>query len=292
MYFWRKSFYMNKIILTFFISTTIFAQTDTEVFLYAIVNNNGKMTLKNGKNISNNVGYDSQPHFYSDSIILFSSTRNKQTDIAQYNSKSGTVTFLNNTANGGEYSPQRIPNSKDVSAVRLDSDGLQRFYKYDYNTGESTKLIKDLKVAYPMWYKENTVVSVVIVRDDLDLMVHDLRYKQHLTIQKKAGRSLHRIPNTNLVSYISKATEKWEVRSLDPNTGTTKKIINTPSKKEDICWLPNGTLLLANENVLLKFNPKTDTNWSIFYEFSKEKHKNISRILVNKKGTKLALVSN
>ena len=122
-------------------------------------------------------------------------------------------------------------------------------------------------------------------------MVHDLRYKQHRTIQKKAGRSLHKIPNTNLVSYISKATEKWEVRSLDPNKGTTTKIINTPSKKEDICWLPNGTLLLANENVLLKFNPKTDTNWTLFYEFSKEKHKNISRILVNKEGTKLALVS-
>lgn len=282
---------MKKFLFAFFISTTIFAQTDTEVFLYTLANNDGEFTLKNGKNISNNIGYDSQPHFYSDSLILFSSTRNKQTDIAQYNLSSGTVTFLNNTPNGGEYSPQRIPNSKDVSAVRLDSDGLQRFYKYDYKTGESTELIKDLKVAYPMWYKENTVISVVIVGDDLDLMMHDLISKQHRTIQKKAGRSLHKIPNTNLLSYISKASDPWEVRALNPNTGATRKIINIPSKKEDICWLPNGILLLANENILLKFNPKTDTDWHIFYEFPKETHANISRILANKKGTQLVLVS-
>ena len=283
---------MKKLFFLLFISSVTFSQTNTEVYLFDLTNKGKKWTVSNGKNISNNKGYDSQPHFYSKKSILFSSTRNKQTDIAKYNIKTGEIKFLNNTPNGGEYSPQRIPKSKDISAVRLDKDGLQRFYKYDNKTGENTELIADLKVAYPMWYKKNTAIVVTIVGDDLDLIIHKLKSKKNTTIQKKVGRSLHKIPNTELVSYVSKTNDIWEIRSLNPKTKKTKKIINSIEKKEDVCWLPNGTLLLANGNKIMEFNPKKDKKWTVFHIFSKEKHKNISRILVNKKGTKLVLVSN
>ena len=35
--------------------------------------------------------------------------------------------YINSTPNGGEYSPVKIPNSEDVSAVRLDNDGKAAF---------------------------------------------------------------------------------------------------------------------------------------------------------------------
>lgn len=282
---------MKKIFFFLFATSITFAQTNTEVFLYTLSNTNGDFKITNGKNISNNPGYDSQPHFYSKKAIVFSSTRNKQTDIAKYTLDTGKIEFLNDTPNGGEYSPQRIPKSKDVSAVRLDNDGLQRFYKYDANTGGSKEIVADLKVAYPMWYTKNTLIAVSIVGDDLDLIISELSSKKNTTIQKKTGRSLHHIPNSNLISYISKASDKWEIRSLDPKTGITKKIVNTVGKKEDICWLPDGTILTAYNNMLLKFNPKKDENWSIFHTFLSDEINNISRIIVNNEGTKLALVA-
>jgi len=282
---------MKKLFFFLFATSSIFAQSNTEIYLYKLSNTNGNYKITEGKNISNNPGYDSQPHFYSKKAIIFSSTRNKQTDIAKYNVETGKVRFLNDTPNGGEYSPQRIPKSKDVSAVRLDTDGLQRFYKYDAKTGKSKEIIADLKVAYPMWYKKNTAINIVIVGNNLDLIITKLKSQKHTTIQKKVGRSLHKIPNSKLVSYVSKATNVWEIKSLNPKTGETKLIVKSLNKREDICWLPNGTLLLANGNTLMKFNPKTDTNWSVFHAFSGRKHKNISRIIVNKKGTRLALVS-
>lgn len=282
---------MKKLFFFLFATSITFAQTNTEVYVYKLSNTNGNFKITEGKNISNNPGYDSQPHFYSKKSIVFSSTRNKQTDIAKYNVETGTVRFLNNTPNGGEYSPQRIPNSKDVSAVRLDTDGLQRFYKYDAKTGSSKEIIADLKVAYPMWYKKNTAINVVIVGKDLDLIITKVKSQKHTTIQKKVGRSLHKIPNSKLVSYVSKTTNTWEIKSLNPKTGETKLIVKSLGKKEDICWLPDGTLLLANGSTLMKFDPKTDTNWSLFHTFPESKHKNISRIIVNNKGTRLALVS-
>ena len=282
---------MKKIFFFLFATSITFAQTNTEVFLYTLSNTNGNFKITNGKNISNNPGYDSQPHFYSKKAIVFSSTRNKLTDIAKYTIETGKIEFLNDTPNGGEYSPQRIPKSKDVSAVRLDNDGLQRFYKYDAKTGDSKEIVADLKVAYPMWYTKNTLIAVSIVGDDLDLVISELSSMKNTTIQKKTGRSLHHIPNSNLISYISKASDKWEIRSLDPKTGITKKIVNTVGKKEDICWLPDGTILTAYNNMLLKFNPKKDENWSIFHTFLSDEINNISRIIVNNEGTKLALVA-
>ena len=282
---------MKKLLVTFFISIIGFAQTNTEVYLFKLSNHDGNWKVGTGKNISNNKGYDSQPSFYSKKSILFSSTRNGQTDIANYHIKTDKVTFLNNTPNGGEYSPQRIPKSKNVSAVRLDTDGLQRFYNYDITTGKSIELIKDLKVAYPMWYDKNTILCVTIIDKGLDLIVHDRKTRTNTTIQKKVGRSLHAIPNSDLISYISKENTKWEIRSLNPKTGETKKITIAIDKCEDICWLPDGTVLATNKNVIFKYNPTTDKKWTVFHTFPKETFKNISRILVDKKGTKLVLVS-
>lgn len=282
---------MKKLLLVLFISSFVNAQSNTEIYLYHLKKDNDTYTITSGKNISNNLGYDSQPFFYSKKSIIFSSTRNKQTDIAKYDIKTGKIKFINNTPNGGEYSPQRIPKSKHISAVRLDNNGLQRFYKYNYKTGKSKEIIPSLKVAYPMWYRKKMAITVVIVDGNLDLMINDLKSKKNSTIQKKVGRSLHHIPKTKLVSYISKTNDIWEIRSLNPKTKETKKIINSVGKNEDICWLPNGALLLAKGNTLLTYNPRTDTNWKVFHTFPKKKHKKISRILVNKKGTLLALVS-
>jgi Tol biopolymer transport system component len=282
---------MKKLLFFLFVTTVAIAQTNTEVYLFEINNDNGDWSVGKGKNISNNPGYDSQPHFYSSKSIVFSSTRNKQTDIAEYNIKTGKIKFINSTPNGGEYSPQRIPKSKNISAVRLDTDGLQRFYKYNYKTGKSTEIIADLKVAYPMWYDKNTAINVVIVGDDLDLIVSEIKSKRNITIQKKVGRSLHHIPNTPLISYISKENEQWEVKMFNPKNGERKKIIETVGEKEDVCWLPDGTLLIAVGNTLMKFNPLKDKKWKIFHTFPKNKYKNISRILVNSKGTQLVMVS-
>lgn len=281
---------MKKLLFFLLISSFSFAQTNTEVYLFDLKSENGKWKVSNGKNISNNHGYDSQPHFYDENTVLFASTRNGQTDILKYTIDSEEKSFVNNTPNGSEYSPQRIPNSKNISAVRLDKDGLQRFYKYDFKTGKDTELIKDLVVAYPMWYNKNTVISSVIVNDSLHLFTSDLVSNKNTSITKQTGRSFHKIPNSNLVSFMKQNKENWEVWSLNPISKETKKIISTGTS-QDMCWLPNGTILVANKNSIMKFNPKIDKKWSVFHSFSKEKHKNISRILVNKKGTKLALVS-
>ena len=119
------------------ISTNFFAQSNTEVFLLDIVKKNNKIELINLINISNNEGYDNQPTFYDNNTVLFSSTRNNQTDIKSYTINRNESSWKTNTSFGNEYSPLKIPNKEIVSAVRLDENGLQRLYQYDFSTGMS-----------------------------------------------------------------------------------------------------------------------------------------------------------
>ena len=283
---------MKKLLLLlFFISSTINAQTNTEIHVFDIIKKEKGYQLKNGKNISNNKGYDSQPFFYSDTEILFASNKKGNTEIILHNLISGENFKKSNTLNGGEYSPQRIPNSKNISAVRLDDDGLQRFYKYNFKSNKNKELIKNLKVAYPTWYDKNTVIAVSIVNDSLELLVSDLKKKTNISVAKNVGRSVHKIPNSNLVSFISKENAKyWLLKSLNPITKEIKTITSV-GKSEDVTWLPNGTLLISRDNSIYQFNPKTDKYPTVFYSFTDENINNISRIAVNSDGSKIAFVA-
>jgi hypothetical protein len=135
------------------------------------------------------------------------------------------------------------------------------------------------------------LVAVSIVNDSLELFICDLKKKTNTTIAKNAGRSVHRIPNTNLISFISKENkEYWLVKSLNIVTKEIKKITSI-GLSEDVTWLPNGLLLISKGNTIYKFDPKKDKNPSIFFRFTDENINNISRIAVNSDGTKLALVA-
>ncbi len=282
---------MKKLLYFIFISATAFAQNNTEVYLFDIEKTATGYQLTNKKNISSNKGYDSQPYFYDDNTILFASDRNGQTDILKYTINTGKKSFISNTPNGGEYSPQRIPGSDDVSAVRLDNTGLQRFYKYDIKTGAPKELIRSLVVAYPYWHKEDIVVSSVIGENSLDLVISNLKHKTNFTLQRNIGRSIHRIPNTDKVSYISKKNEEqWEIRSLDVGTLRTEKIANTDGKYEDLFWFSEDIVLQAKKNQILQLNTKTDTIWSEFFTIEDNLIQNISRISISPDRTKIAIV--
>lgn len=272
-----------------FISVTQ-GQVNTEVHVFDIVKTEQGITLKNGKNISNNEGYDNQPSFYTEDQVIFSSARNGNTDILWYHLKDSQKRYISSTPSGGEYSPQRIPNSKDISAVRLDDDGLQRFYRYAFTSGTSKEILPNLKVAYPSWHDKNTLVASVIVNDSLHLMVFDLKKRSHNTVAKGVGRSIHTIPNTNLISFIQKIDGKNMVKSLDPESGELNTLLDIGTS-EDITWLPNGSLLYSDGYTLYQFNPETNAKPSLFYRFTDENIVNITRLAVNISGTKLALVA-
>lgn len=285
---------MNRLLILCLtlICASINGQVNTDVYLFDLKIVNGDPVLSNPKNISNNEGYDNQPSFLNDNTVLFSANRADQTDILRFNILEGSTTsWISNTPAGSEYSPLKIPEKKAVSAIRLDLDGLQRLYEYDINTGESKPILKDLKVGYHVWYNDHVIVSSVLVENRMDLVVSNLKDKANYTFQKNVGRSLWKIPNSDLISYISKENKTWEIKSLNPISGASKKITNTFRKSEDICWLNDSTIIAGAGKSIIKFDSKSGIGWEPVMYFEQEEINNISRIAINKSGNRLAFVA-
>jgi hypothetical protein len=267
------------------------AQTGSDIFVLDLDRNAKAIVLGTPRNITNSIGYDNQPSFYNDDIILCSSTRNGQTDIASYRLSDAARSWRTETPEGSEYSPLKIPGKNEFSAVRLDQDGLQRLYRYDFTTGKPELLLNGLKVGYHVWYRQDIVVSAVLVEDRMDLVVSHCTDKTHYTFQKNVGRSLHNIPNTDLVSYISKAHGEWEIKSLNPISGATEVICKTLPQSEDMCWLVDGTILMGHNNTLWKYNAKEDQQWQSLKTFEAHGIDHITRLQTNANATKLLLVA-
>lgn len=280
------------IALTLFLTgLSLYPQPDTEVFLFEIDRTGGKWSLVNPMNISNNKGYDNQPSFYDNNNILFSSTRNGQTDIALYNLVTGNTKWLTNTSGGSEYSPIRIPNSHDFSAIRLDTTGLQRLYRYNISTGNSSLIREDAKVGYHVWFTEDILVNTILIENRMDLIVSNLEDKRDFKVQKKVGRSLHSIPNSEKVSYIGIEGNGNLLKSLDPKTGETQLITSIPKGISDMCWLPEGGFLLPKKNVIIKFSEDLKQEPLVIDLSEFKEIYTISRMAVSPNGKYLALVS-
>ena len=90
---------------------------------------------------------------------------------------------------------------------------------------------------------------------------------------------------------MSKENKRWEIKSLNPITGSTQKIAEAFQNEEDICWADENTLLTGSGKSLLQFDTQNGVAWETLIRFQEEEINNISRIAVNKSRTRLAFVA-
>ncbi|MFK7810933.1 MAG: nuclear transport factor 2 family protein [Maribacter sp.] len=281
----KKFILLTLVILSF----SGYSQTNTEIYLVDLSIADGKTAMTNLRNISNNEGYDNQPSFYDDNTILFSSTRNGQTDIAKYDISTKQVSWAADTPGGSEYSPLRIPNSENISAIRLDTSGLQRLYNYG---ASSSKLVrKDAKVGYQVWYNKDVLVNTILVENRMDLVLSNFKDDINLTVAKNVGRSLHKIPNTELISFLTSEDGVNALKTLNPITGEIKPLQGLPKGIRDICWLNDGRLLFPMGKSIVSVNPKNQESPQVLHLFQEAEINQISRMAVSPDGKYLVFVS-
>ena len=287
---------MKKILLLAIVCqfTWAVAQNATEVYLFDFVVNDSLQTFKleNPVNISDNPGfYDNQPSFLLDGTgVLFASTRNEQTDIAMFNFEDGTKSWLTNTT-GSEYSPLQSPLTKYFSAIRLEEDGTQLLWLYRFNRKKPKVLVEDWKVGYHTWFNKKMVVSFVL-NDPPTLEVSNLKFQIKYPIEKNIGRSIHTIPNSNLISFISHEHDEHEIYSIDPLNSQKTYITDALEGSQDMAWMPNGTMLMGKGDKLYKFKPGSDKTWVQIASLAEFELDGITRLAMSPLGNKIAIVVN
>lgn len=285
-----------RLIFSFLFCLPLMAQepANPEIFLFDIISEDNELDFTNGKNISNNPGYDNQPSFYTDEILLYSRTINGQTEIATHNINSHEEALISNTGIGSEYSPARIPGTKDIAAVRLDTTGLQRLYRYDWKDGESNLLHENLKIGYFAFYDENKILTTVLAGAGMDLVLLDLEKQTTNKIVSSAGRSLHKVPGTTTLSYTvvndQKGVDLYLMNDVDSEPKNSF-LTTLPPGVEDYVWLDKDRILAGQDNLLLMFDIPGESQWVQVADLADYKLQNISRLAVNASGDKVAIVA-
>lgn len=272
-----------KTFILYFTLGTLSAQGETEVYLLDLTKD-----LDSPVNISHNPGYDNQPSFWDNDYLLYTRTRAGQTDIARYNLNSKNTQWLCDTPQGSEYSPLRIPESEDFSAIRLDTSGLQRLYRYTAD-GKDELLFSSLKIGYQHWVSAKGLLCNVLVEDHMNLMLVQSDSATKL-IAEKVGRSLHRIPKKAELSFIQQKEGKSVLSSFDLTKQNIQTLLPLPEGVQDVAWLATGILIFAQGKTLFKWDPNTSNGIQVWKKL--RGINNISRLALSPNGKLLALVGN
>jgi hypothetical protein len=285
---------MLRIVFTFFISVNTFlllAQPGTEILLFDVKTKNGKMILSNPRNITNHIGYDNQPSFHPEKPIIYYASANDEgrTDIVQYNYKTNKHKAITKS-DEREYSPTVTPDKKFISCILQRDSGAQDLVKYPIEGGDPQVLIDDEIVGYHVWIESNKVL-VFTLPQPFKLLQIDLEKKTKFVVAENIGRSLHRIPKEDAISYTQKVADNhFNILRYNP-TDNTRVVISSELRNSDgdMCWTSSGKILATLGNKIIMLD-ELENSWKEVELRSENKTNGFTRLTMSPDGKTLAVV--
>jgi len=263
----------------------------SDIFVIDVASHNGQMKFGAPKKITTSVGYNNQPSFLANGKgLLYASIKDKQSDIYRYDIGSRKTTQITNTKES-EFSPTLMPDGKSISVVRVEADGTQRLWKFPVKGGTPSLILEKIKpVGYHLWIDDHTL-ALFILGVPNTLQIVDLKTGKAEMVVSNPGRILRRIPNQNRFSFVHKISEhEWVIKEFDLQMRTSASLTPTLPGVEDYAWMPDGKLLMAKDSKLFAMVPLKDKDWREVADFSQSGLKGITRIAVNPKGNRIAVV--
>jgi WD40 repeat protein len=295
------------------------APPDTEIFLAPLSGANGALTVGPAVNITNSSGYDNQPSFTPDGQhILFTSIRGgTQTDIYRYDIAPASIARVTNTPES-EYSPTVTPDGRHISVIRVEGDGTQRLWRFTMDGTQPEIILTDVKpVGYHAWADDRTLVLFVLGQPATLQLANAQTGKSEILVTG-IGRSIQVMPrrtetgtpgasgpgNPATISFVERQAPAQQggapalrIRELDPATKRITPLVDAVmgAAEADCAWTPDGTLLMANKDVLYAWrrgNPSSDVgSWRRVADLAALGVRGVSRLAVSPKGDRIAFVS-
>lgn len=267
-------------------------QVNTDVYLLNLDQQGDKLIVDGLRNISNNPGYDNQPAFQSNTLLLYAANRNGQTDIAQYSLKFEKQFWVHESEGSSQYSPQPIPDSPHLTSIHLKPSGYQRLYRHHLTTGNLNLAHPDLQVAYYAMFNDRMLLASVLGMGNLDLVWADLETGKVDTLLTRSGRSIHRMVDGKAMSYTAINEEgNWDVFQFEPPSRESFFVVQLPVGVQDHVWLDDTRLLIGSGSKLFLYDPFRTDKWMEVADLSPSGLENITRMAVSPDRKHLALVA-
>lgn len=265
----------------------------TDIFIVDLQMRDGRLTFGRPLNITRREGYDNQPNFLpdGDSLLVTSIREGQLPDIYRYDLRDRSTAQVTRTSEG-EYSPTPMSGGKFFSVVRVEPDRVQRIWKFPLEGGAPSLVLPNIKpVGYHVWIDENRL-ALFVLGQPATFQIADIRAGTAETIENNIGRSLHKHPLHNSVTFVHKVSDsEWVIKELDLNSRKVSAIVRTLAGSEDLTWTRDGVIISARGSKLFKFDPAKDKDWQEMADFSAEGIKSITRLSLSPRGDRLALVA-
>jgi hypothetical protein len=272
------------------------AQTapDVDIYLADLRVKQGRVQLGPPQNLTNRPGYDNQPYFLPDGQgLLYTVMENGQTDIYQYDLRSGASRPLTRTPES-EYSSALMPGGQSVSVVRVEADGTQRLWQFSLaDPAQAAPVLPDLKpVGYYAWQGQGRLALFVLGNPNA-LYVANAQTNETTQLANRVGRSFHAIPgDRDGVSFVHKLSDQqWIIKRVDLATQEIRPLVEGLPGCEDLAWTKEGIILLAKGSKIYQCQPTVSREWTEVADFAEQGLRQITRLAVDPRSKKLALVA-
>ncbi len=273
---------------------TAFAQADSDIYLFDLSIKKGKVSVSKPVNITQHKGYDNQPSFHPHEPVVYYTAFDKdgRADIMSYNYKTAETKAITQTPER-EYSPTVTLDKHSLSCIIQRDNNAQDLGKYPIEGGEPTVIISNLTVGYHVW-ADNSHLGLFVLGTPNTLHYIRLPTKKDTIIAENIGRSLSRIPSQSAISFVHKVSEKeWMIKKLENKTLVVSDITSTLPGREDLCWTPDGKIIMSDGTKLFFSQPARKSGWiEVQISAGTEFLKGVTRLAVSANGKKLAVVVN
>ena len=263
----------------------------TDIYVAELAERDGRVSVGPLTNATDRDGYDNQPHFVpSGTSILYTSGRpDGQMDIHRYDILSKRSHSVTETAES-EYSPTPMPGGETFSVIRVEADSSQRLWSFRMD-GTNPQLVLEeiMPVGYHAW-ADSTTVALFVLGSPATLQLASTRTGQGRVIERNIGRSIHKIPSEDAISFVHKVSEnEWWIRRLDLRTERITPLVRTLPGSEDYAWTPHGTIIMGQNSILYQWTPGTG-GWLELADLGAQGIQSITRIAVSPAGDRIAIV--
>ncbi|HVS04204.1 MAG TPA: hypothetical protein VMT16_15680 [Thermoanaerobaculia bacterium] len=264
---------------------------DTEIWLAPLQGGAEAPTVGEPRNITRRPGYDNQPAFLPDGHgVLYTAIGDGQADVWIHLLRGGGRARVTATPES-EFSPTPIPGEAAISVVRVESDERQRLWRVSLDPGRDiTLLLPHVEpVGYHAW-ADPTTVFLFVLGEPPALQRVSLPGGPPQLVARDVGRSLHRIPGEQAMSYVQRQGEALWVTRYDLITGESEPLVQLLPGSEDVAWGPGGTLWCGQGSRLLRWRQGQE-GWLLVADLAPQGVGTISRLAVHPKGELLAFVA-
>ncbi len=292
----RNSF---SLLVCLLLTTGLFAQlTPSNIYLFNLKQvNDSVFEFHKPRYLTffNPNGYNDHPSFFNNDELYISSQTpsDLQPDLYLLNLEDTTKTRVTNTAEG-EYSPFRMPDYYNFSAVRMEINGRDtalRLWQFPIDRlGNGRPVFKYIDdIGYYYWLNSYQV-AVFKVDEPNNLSIIDVRSDNIRTLATNVGRCIRKMPNGNLLYLKKDKYEPWRLIQYSRYNGRHDPVIEARPGSEDFAVLNNGVILMGEGSKIFKFDPLKDEDWIEITDLRYYDIRNITRMAISP-DNKIAIVS-